>query len=66
MVGDCWRFGEPCVEASIEQNMSIISHIVPDISTFGIFNLLVQILGDESGGGVVTDDWAMSVPVFKG
>ena len=66
MVGDFWRFGEPCVEASIEQNMSSISHIVPEILTFGILNLFVQRLGDNSGGGVVTDDWAVFMPVFKG
>ena len=66
MVGDFWRFGEPCVEASIEQNMSSISHIVPEILTFGILNLFVQRLGDNSGGGVVTDGWAVFMPVFVG
>ena len=34
--------------------------------TFGIFNLLVQRLGDNSGGGEITDDCTAFVLVFTG
>ena len=66
MVGELCRFGDPCVEASNEQSMNSISHIIPEILKLGILNLLVQRFGDNSGGGVVTDGWAAFIPVFVG
>ena len=66
MVGELWVIGEPCADAIIEKNRSSISHIIPEMLTFGIFKLLVQRLGDNSGGGELTDDCTAFALVFTG
>ena len=58
--------GELCADATNEKNRSSIIHRIPEMLTFGIFNLLVQRLGDHLGGGVITDDCAAFVLVFMG
>ena len=56
MVGELGVIGAPCADAIIEKSRSSISHIIPDMLTSGIFKLFVQRLGDDSGGGELTDD----------
>ena len=58
--------GAPCADAIIEKNRSSTSQMIPEMLTSGIFNLFVQRLGDDSGGGELTEDCTAFALVFTG
>ena len=66
MVGELGGIGVPCADAIIEKNRINISHIIPEMLTSGIFKLIVQRFGDNTGGGELTDDCTAFALVFTG
>jgi hypothetical protein len=66
VVGELGGIGVPCADAIIEKNRINISHIIPEMSTSGIFKLIDQRFGDNMGGGELTDDCTAFALVFTG
>ena len=57
---------DPCVAVSMELQMSIISHIVPQMLMLGNLNFPSRILGAIFEDGEATDDVGVSASIFVG